>query len=136
MSRKSREARLLEGDDKALRELLQEWVKELGLTSWDIDAEFVSKDEFPGGMQMAQVDMDEHDEVARIRVVYPDDLVEHGDYPGVEHVLVHELMHVIYRDVESFIPNTSDVFVSLSERAINKLARSFVSLKQRLRRGK
>ncbi|MDP2307983.1 MAG: hypothetical protein Q8P18_18305 [Pseudomonadota bacterium] len=106
--------------------LVKEWAALLRLQDWDIEARYVHAKEMaaPEGHDQtevsAQVSSDTNFKYARIRVLHRDELAEDlaPVMYDVEHVVVHELLHLRFPDTED-------------EVAINQTASALLTLKRR-----
>jgi hypothetical protein len=118
-----------------LQSLVTTWQKRLQLTEWDITAEFVPGTELPEH-GLGCVYHDHNRRAAEMYVLNPVDFESvaptliRADTLSVEHVVVHELMHVllwsIYYDHPLF-QNEDQRFMDALESTVEHLTRVLVS---------
>ena len=118
-------------DWEALDASCREWQKILRLRDWDIHVKLVRGWEL--GTPIARAVTNIEDNRATVKLVewrdIPDDIRTDAAFADMEHSLVHELLHVMFRPFEGKVPDES-LEHEFVEQAINKLAYALVGLKR------
>lgn len=118
-------------DWESLDDACREWQEILRLRDWDIHMKLVRGWEL--GTPLARSNTNLDDNRAVISLVewrdIPDNLRTDAAFADMEHSLVHELLHVMFRPFEDKVPDDS-LEHQFVEQAINKLAYALVKLKR------